>query len=149
MVDIATEIIIHASIQEVTAFATDPDNAPQWYVNIKSVEWKTAKPLQQGSRIAFNAKFLGRELSYVYEITGFIPREKLVMQTANGPFPMQTIYTWQRINDTTTKMTLRNKGNPAGFSKWFAPFVRAAMKRANKQDLRLLKSIVETEINHH
>lgn len=143
MIDVITEIIIHANTEEVAAFAADPGNAPQWYINIKAVEWQTSKPLQQGSRIAFKAKFLGRELSYVYEITEFVPGEKLVMQTADGPFPMKTTYAWQKINNTTTKMTLRNQGNPSGFSKWITPFMRAAMKRANKKDLKLLKSILE------
>ena len=143
MIDVITEIIIHANTEEVAAFAADPGNAPQWYINIKAVEWQTSKPLQQGSRIAFKAKFLGRELGYVYEITEFVPGEKLVMQTADGPFPMKTTYAWQKINNTTTKMTLRNQGNPSGFSKWITPFMRAAMKRANKKDLKLLKSIFE------
>jgi len=143
MIDVITEIIIHANTEEVAAFAADPGNAPQWYINIKAVEWQTSKPLQQGSRIAFKAKFLGRELSYVYEITEFVPGEKLVMQTADGPFPMKTTYAWQKINNTTTKMTLRNQGNPSGFSKWITPFMRAAMKRANKKDLKLLQSILE------
>jgi len=143
MIDVITEIIIHANTEEVAAFAADPGNAPQWYINIKAVEWQTSKPLQQGSRIAFKAKFLGRELSYVYEITEFVPGEKLVMQTADGPFPMKTTYAWQKINNTTTKMTLRNQGNPSGFSKRITPFMRAAMKRANKKDLKLLKSIFE------
>jgi len=143
MIDVITEIIIHANTEEVAAFAADPGNAPQWYINIKAVEWQTSKPLQQGSRIAFKAKFLGRELGYVYEITEFVPGEKLVMQTADGPFPMKTTYAWQKINNTTTKMTLRNQGNPSGFSKWITPFMRAAMKRANKKDLKLLKSILE------
>lgn len=143
MIDVITEIIIHTNTEEVAAFAADPGNAPQWYINIKAVEWQTSKPLQQGSRIAFKAKFLGRELSYVYEITEFVPGEKLVMQTADGPFPMKTTYAWQKINNTTTKMTLRNQGNPSGFSKWITPFMRAAMKRANKKDLKLLQSILE------
>ena len=143
MIDVITEIIIHANTEEVAAFAADPGNAPQWYINIKAVEWQTLKPLQQGSRIAFKAKFLGRELGYVYEITEFVPGEKLVMQTADGPFPMKTTYAWQKINNTTTKMTLRNQGNPSGFSKRITPFMRAAMKRANKKDLKLLKSIFE------
>jgi ligand-binding SRPBCC domain-containing protein len=143
MIDVITEIIIHANTEEVAAFAADPGNAPQWYINIKAVEWQTSKPLQQGSRIAFKAKFLGRELGYVYEITEFVPGEKLVMKTADGPFPIKTTYAWQKINNTTTTMTLRNQGNPSGFSKWITPFMRAAMKRANKKDLKLLKSILE------
>ncbi len=111
------------------------------------MEWKTPKPLSIGSRIVFKAKFLGKELSYVYEIIEFIPGEKLVMRTAQGPFPMETIYQWEAINNDTTRMTLKNAGKPSGFSKLFAPFMSLAMRRANKKDLVLLKSILEKNLN--
>lgn len=143
MVDVLTEIKIRGTVNRVSEYAGNPDNAPEWYVNIESAQWQTEKPLRIGSRIAFKAKFLGRELAYVYEIKDFIPGQKLIMKTADGPFPMETIYTWEAVDDYTTKMTLRNKGNPAGFSKIAVPFMTFMMKRANRKDLRKLKSILE------
>ncbi|HUS01573.1 MAG TPA: SRPBCC family protein [Chitinophagaceae bacterium] len=145
MVDVITDIIIAAPKEKVSAYAADPGNAPGWYKNIRSAEWKTPKPLSIGSQIAFKAKFLGRELSYTYEITEFIPGEKLVMRTAEGPFPMETTYQWEAIDNDTTRMTLRNRGKPSGFSKLFAPFMALAMRRANKKDLKLIKSILENK----
>jgi hypothetical protein len=110
MVDVVTDIIINIPVSQVSEYASNPDHAPEWYVNIHAAEWKSPKPLTEGSQIAFKAKFLGRELAYVYEIVEFIPQKKLVMKTAQGPFPMETIYEWQAINDNQTRMTLRNKG---------------------------------------
>jgi len=143
MVDVFTEINIRCPIQEVSEFAAKPDNAPDWYVNIDSAEWQTQKPLTIGSRVAFKAQFLGRQLSYIYEIAEFIPGQKLVMKTADGPFPMETTYTWDAIDDTSTTMTLRNKGIPTGFSKILTPFISTMMKMANNKDLKNLKNILE------
>ena len=142
-VDVITETVINFPVEKVAAFSADPDNATTWYRNIKSAEWKTAKPLQKGSRIAFNAQFMGKKLAYTYEVTEYIPDKKLVMRTADGPFPMETTYTWERIHENATKMTLRNAGHPSGFSKLFSPLMARMMRKANAKDLALLKKILE------
>jgi len=142
-VDILTEIDIARPRDDVASYAADPDEVPNWYKNIKAVEWKTEKPLAVGSKIAFIAKFLGRTLSYTYEIVELVPGEHLLMRTAEGPFPMETQYTWTDNGDGTTHMTLRNRGEPSGFSKLSAPLISGAMRRANRNDLLLLKRILE------
>lgn len=142
-VDVLTEIVIERPRSEVAAFAGDPSNAPTWYVNITSVEWKTPPPVRVGSRMAFVAQFLGRRLAYTYEVTEFVPDERLVMRTAEGPFPMETSYTWETAGEGRTWMTLRNRGEPKGFSKITAPLMAAAMRRANRKDLVMLKRVLE------
>jgi hypothetical protein len=144
-VDVSTGILIKRSRGEVSTYASDPDNATQWYENIESVSWKTPKPLRVGSQIAFTARFLGERLEYVYEIVELIPNEKFVMRTADGPFPMETTYTWSTVSDGETQMTLRNRGTPTGFSKLFAPFMAFAMRMANKKDLKKLKQVLENK----
>lgn len=142
-VDVSSQVIIERSIEDVAAYSANPDNAPTWYVNIKSVEWKTLPPLAVGSRVAFVAHFLRRRLAYTYEVSEFIPQERLAMRTSEGPFPMETIYTWDSAGDGKTRMTLRNHGSPKGFSKLMTPFVSFAMRRANRKDLARLKELLE------
>lgn len=143
MVDILTEIIINRPLNEVADYAANPDNAPEWYINIKSAEWKTPKPLQVGSQILFIAQFLGRKLVYTYKIAEYVPGQKLVMRTAEGPFPMETTYTWEATGNCQTRMSLRNTGHPSGFSKLLAPLMGTMMRKANAKDLKKIKEIIE------
>jgi Polyketide cyclase / dehydrase and lipid transport len=144
-VDVLTEIEIERPRGEVAAYAADPDNAREWYENIRSVEWKTPPPLAVGSRIAFVARFLGRELAYTYEIRELAPGEGLVMSTDEGPFPMETTYSWSDTPSGGTRMKLRNRGMASGFSRVASPLMSASMRRANRRDLRRLKSVLEGE----
>src|ERR671919_8133 len=121
-VDVVTEIIIERPSRQVAAYAADPSNAPLWYANIESVSWQTPPPIAVGSRIDFVARFLGRRLAHTYEIVDLVPGQRLVMRTAQGPFPMETTYTWETISARRTRMTLRNRGRPAGFGVVMAPF---------------------------
>ena len=144
-VDVVTEIIIQRPTAVVAAYAADPSNAPNWYNNIDTVDWKTSPPLQLGSQVEFVARFLGRTLRYTYEFSDFVPGERVVMRTLQGPFPMETTYVWEPASDEATRMTLRNRGEPAGFSTLMAPLMKPAMRRANRKDLAKLKMILESQ----
>lgn len=113
-VDVANSVVINRRVADVSQYAADPDNAPFWYENIKSVEWKTPRPAQVGSQ----------------------------MRTPGPPFSMETTYRWE--NETgATRMTLRNRGTPRGFSAWLAPLMSFMVGRANRRDLALLKRRLE------
>ena len=142
-VDVLTETVIDRPYNQVAAYAGDPSNAPTWYANIESVDWKTPPPIGVGSKLAFVARFLGRTLAYTYEVVDLVPGQRLVMRTAEGPFPMETTYTWEPAGVGKTRMTLRNRGEPSGFSRVAGPLMAAAMRRANQKDLAKLKTILE------
>lgn len=144
-VDVEVEIVIDRPRPVVVAFAGDPSRAPEWYANIASVDWQTDPPVAVGSRMDFVATFLGRRLAYTYEVTELEPGRRMVMRTAQGPFPMETTYTWHPLDDGGTRMGLRNHGRPAGFSRVVAPFLGAAVRRANRADLARLRALLERE----
>ena len=142
-VDVRTEVVIDRPVAEVWRYAAEPDNAPAWYANIRSARWRTAPPLEVGSRFDFVASFLGRRLAYTYEVVELVPGECLVMRTTQGPFPMETTYAWQQAGPDRTRMSLRNRGRPSGFASVAAPVLASAMRRANRDDLARLKALLE------
>jgi hypothetical protein len=144
-VDVSVEIVIHRPRSVVAAYAAEPDHATTWYVNIKGVQWKTPRPLGVGSQFEFTAAFMGRTLTYTYEVVELVPERRFVMRTAEGPFPMETTYEWFEAEGDSTRMVLRNRGEPTGFSRIAAPFMTLAIKRANTKDLKRLKAILESQ----
>jgi uncharacterized membrane protein len=142
--DVTTEIVIDRPIGDVAAYAGDPSKAPEWYTNIRSIEWQTPPPVRVGSKLDFVAQFLGRRLVYTYEVVEFTPGRRLVMRTAQGPFPMETTYTWESVDENRTKMSLRNRGTPSGFARITEPVMTASVRRANQKDLVRLKQLLET-----
>lgn len=143
--DVTTETIIARPRDEVAEFAAQPGNAPAWYVDIESVEWMSEPQLQVGARVSFVAHFMGKRLSYTYEILEYLPQERLVMRATEGPFPMETTYTWESTAQGGTRMTLRNRATPTGLFALYAPFMAIAMRRANRKDLARLKSLLEQQ----
>jgi hypothetical protein len=141
-VDVVSEIEIGLPRAVVSAYATDPDNATAWYQNIKQVEWKSDPPLQVGSRLAFVAQFLGRRLAYTYEVRELVSGVLFVMSTSEGPFLMETTYSFEDSAGGTL-MRLRNRGEPSGFAGVAAALMASQMRRANGKDLRALKALLE------
>ena len=141
-VDVVVEAIIPFPREIVASYAGDPSNAPEWYANIVSVRWRTSAPVAVGSQMDFEARFLGRRLTYTYEVAELVPGERLVMRTADGPFPMQTTYTWASVSGGTV-MRLRNRGTPTGFVVLASPALRRAMKAEMTKDLARLTKRLE------
>jgi uncharacterized membrane protein len=143
-VDVRTEIEIGRPRKEVAEYASNPANAPSWYSNIKGVEWNSERPLAVGSRIIFVAEFLGKRVDYIYEVRELEPGVRFVMGTREGHLPMETTYEWEDAPGGGTRMSLRNRGDPAGLSRLTAPLVARAMRRENRKDLGRLKAVLES-----
>src|SRR4029077_17108997 len=144
-VDVVTEIEIDRPRERVAEYVADPDNAVEWYSNIDALEWRSSPPAEIGSDIAFTSRFLGRSLTYTYRIIELVAGERLGVSAAEGPFPMETTYTWSDTPDGGTRMTLRNRGRPRGFVGVACPLMARSMRRANVKDLRQLKAILQAE----
>lgn len=143
-VDVAVDTVIDRERTVVAEYCCNPDNVTEWYSNIKVVQWETPRPLVLGSRFAFTAAFLGRTLRYIYEVVELEPARRFVMRTAQGPFPMETEYAWDDEPNGQTRMTLRNRGEPTGFSRFVQPLMAMAIRHATRGDLRRLKAILES-----
>lgn len=142
MIDVVSEIVIARPRAEVAAYVLDQDNAPRWHKNVESVEWVTPPPAAVGVRFTYAAKVLGG-VAYTYEVRELDDGERFVMSTADGPFEMETTYTWADAPGGATRMTLRSRGEPR--NKLSGSVMARAVRRANRKDLRRLKKLLERD----
>ena len=143
MIKVQTEIIINKPIKEVSSFSADPNNEINWYKNLISIQWKTSKPIQLNSKIAYKSKFLGRLLSYTFEVVFYEEQKRIMMKSKEGPFLMTTIYTWSSIDENTTLMKIENQGNPNGFFHLIKPLMPFLVRKSSNESLKKLKEILE------
>jgi hypothetical protein len=119
---------------------------PDWHANIADVMWESPPPLAVGTRISFVTEILSQRLTYTYQVTELVQGELLVISTEEGPFPIETTYTWEEAPGGNTVMRLRNRGEPIGLGKKMsARLLARSIRRANEADLRRLKEILESQ----
>ncbi len=143
-VDIEVSTVIARPPAVVAAYACDPTHAPLWYAKIDTMAWRQGSRAELGAQMDFVAQFMGRTLAYTYEITELVPGERMVMRTAERPFPMETVYRFEAVGTDATRMVLQNRGEPAGFSRLVAPLMGVMMRKAMTADLVLIKQILES-----
>jgi uncharacterized membrane protein len=142
-IDVSSQIVVERPRADVAAYTTDPDNAPNWYAGIESVEWQGEHTLRVGTRVRFRAHFLGRHLDYDVEVTDFVPGDHLSLRVVDGPFPMETEYRFESLGDAQTRVTQTHRGMPSGFARLAARVLMYAMHRTPMKDLQQLKVILE------
>lgn len=142
-VDVQMEIIIERELPEVAAYAADPRRAPEWYSLVDEIEWDDDARLEVGTQVAFVSHASRRKQSFLFEVREYVPEERLVMRTTGGSYPMEATYTWEAHAGRSTKMTLRNRGEPSGLLALLAPLLAPAMRRSIRIDLERLKRRLE------
>lgn len=142
-VDVMVDLVIDRPRADVATYASDLSNTHDWYESVESVSWETPPPLAVGSRVDLVVTAMGRRNTYTYEIVDFVPSERLAMRTGNGPFPMETVYTWKPVDDSRTHMAIHSHCEPSGLAKMGAPMISAGIRRSTQRDLSTLKRILE------
>jgi hypothetical protein len=145
MLDVTAMTEIAAEPATVSAYAFEPTNDPRWIGGISEAHLQTPRPIGRGTRVQRLAKFLGRTIDYVLEVTSFEPERTMVMESVKGPFPMRVTYRFEPAGTGLTKASIRVEGTASkyyGIADWLmAPMVR----RNIRGDLKRLKTIVESQ----
>lgn len=142
--DVTAETTIHADRERIADYVTDPGNDPVWIGGIIQAEMLTEPPVEKGSTVRRVATFLGKRIEYVMEVAELEPGSRLAMRSIRSPFPMAVTYSFEDVPEGT-RARIRVEGEPAGLYRVAGPMMARTVKRSISNDLRTLKSIMESE----
>src|SRR3954452_8602755 len=143
-IDVTAEVAIRRPLGEVATYMIDPAHDPTWIGGVRDVRVETPPPLAVGSRVARVARFLGRRVEYVNEVTELDPGRFLDMRSVRAPFPMRVTYSFESADGGgSTIVRNRVRGAPGGFFSLFGPLLAPMVKRSVQKDLERLRDVLE------
>jgi len=142
-VNVSVETTIASDRQTVAAFVIDPHNDLRWIGALTSVRIIDESPMQVGTKVERIAKFLGKRIEYVNEITELRPGVRLAMRSVKAPFEMQVSYDFADAPGGT-RVTVRAGGDASGYYKLAGPLLPLMVRAGIKRDLKQLKKVMES-----
>lgn len=143
MIDVECAVEIARERREVAAFASNPDFLPEWRGSVIRVEWLSPRPVATGAKLEIIATFRGSHIRFLYEVAAFVPRERLVMRTEQGPVPHEHILTWVSTPEGATRMSLRTRATPTGLQALLSTSITKTFERQGQRDLECIKRLME------
>jgi uncharacterized membrane protein len=140
--DVRVATKINRPAQQVFDYISDPNNDPVWISGITSAQILTDLPVGRGTRVKRVARFLGRTINYVLEITDYRPGILISMRSVQAPFPMEVDYELQPAGEAT-ELQIRVGGDSGGFYRLAMPLMEGQVRRSLKKDVSNIKGILE------
>jgi hypothetical protein len=135
---------IYRPLQQVFTFVATPENDFQWqYGTLASVQISSGE-MGMGSLFRAVGHFMGRRIETVYEVTVFALNKKYGYRSVSGPVDSHTLYNFE-ITDGGTKVNLSLGTNPRNLFEPNADIMVKKFKKQYKENLALLKSLLETQ----
>jgi uncharacterized membrane protein len=140
-IDTTAVIAVGRPRQEVAAYLTDPANDPSWIGGLRSARLVTPPPVGVGSQVERVARFLGRRVEYVNEVTE-LSGTRLAMRSVRSPFPMRVTYGFTDAGGAT-EVSVRVQGDAGRMYRLADPLLARLVRRSVQRDLRTLKRVLE------
>jgi hypothetical protein len=119
----------------------DPENDGRWTTGVISCRPLVPGRLRPGSRVERTVRFGGRVFSYEYVVTA-AEGDRFVEMQVEKPFPIWIRYELAE-ESSGTRVRIHTKGDPKGFFRLAAPWMKRSVRKSITSDLANLKSQVE------
>lgn len=110
--EMTAERTVARPADEVFAYFADASNNPAWQRGMETCEWTTEPPIDVGSRYRQRARFAGRDVISVFEVTAYVPGRRIRIETIESSFPIQVTRTVEPAGDDRCVVSATITGGP-------------------------------------
>ena len=135
---------INRPASEVFDYFSDASNNPEWQRGMRRCEWTSEPPIGVGSTYEQHARFAGRDIKSVFEVTAYDPGRMIEITTVESTFPIRVVRTVTPVDDTTCEVSADISGGPeGGLYKLFEPIMGRQAQKSVDRDYDRLVEVLE------
>jgi len=134
---------IYRPLQEVFNFVASPENDFEWQYGTLASTQISRGDLGVGALFRTKGHFIRRLIEGIYEITEFEPNQQYGFKSLSGPMRSRTLFTFEVFHGST-KVTMSFEGSPEDLFKSNDTSIEKGVKKQYRENLALLKSVLET-----
>lgn len=143
MIDVSTKLVLSQTRERAAEYALELDNAPRWIDGVKSVEWKTPKPVAIHSKVILHADASGKK-GITYQVILFEPAYAIRFKSTDATYPTEFTISFEDGEEAgTCKAAMRMKQTITGLSSVAEPLVKIGLKKSVAKSMVALKAAVE------
>ena len=143
MIDFTIETRIARPVDEVFAYATDPDKLATWQTNTVSVTKEGDAPIGVGTRLhEVHRAPTGKQVATVVEVSEYEPNEAFGLRMVDGAPPIHAQLRFEP-DAGETLMRFRSYGQATGPMRLLEPVLRGALRRQFAAHCDTLKRVLE------
>lgn len=144
MINIHSSTHIYRPIQRVFDFICTPENDFQWQYGTLASSKISEGATKIGAAFRSVGHLLGHRSKSTYEVTEYEPNNKYGFKSLSGPLQSFTTYTFYPAKGYT-KVDISMQANVINMVDLNENILEKKMKRQIKENLAMLKNILETE----
>jgi uncharacterized protein YndB with AHSA1/START domain len=144
---IKADVVIEATPEEVFRFITLPENGPRWQESAVSTRVTTPGPVERGTRMEHEGRWLWMRIPTTAVVTLFEPVRRygydITSKLASAPSVMR--YELEPAL-RGTRLSLSNEAGLGGWMKVLEPLLERSVQRMFERDVARLKAVIEADL---
>ncbi|MCC7447380.1 MAG: SRPBCC family protein [Anaerolineae bacterium] len=136
-------IVVNQPIDKVFSYTTNPANYINWQSNV--MDSSSDRRLGIGSQIEVVGEVMGRRVDMTTQVVEFVPNKRLVSQGVGKSFFSKVSYTFERVDDNTTRVNYKADFQPRGLLNLLSFMSVSRFRKTTEDNFAQLKGLLESD----